>query len=252
MDYEKAYKAVLQTAIQWIKDGCTDKEKICLKCVFPELREGEDERIRQEIVEKISNLACGCFISQEQKQRFIHYLEKQKEQKPEEWDELQAEFRNINEAFEGGKKEVVAHPERYGLCKPAEWSKNDTVFLNEITDFFENKTTRLQHDIDMYAHWLKSLPERFNLQPRQEWSEDDEKMLSDLRNTLGCLMNTGAITFKTKKKFSNWLKSLRPSWKPSEEQMKVLYGILVGCRGTWGKDTVTTMESLYQDLKKLM
>ena len=41
MDYEKAYKAVLQTATQWINDGCTDKEKICLECVFPELRESE-------------------------------------------------------------------------------------------------------------------------------------------------------------------------------------------------------------------
>lgn len=51
MDYEKAYKAVLQTATQWIKDGCTDKEKICLKCVFPELRESEDERIRKELIE---------------------------------------------------------------------------------------------------------------------------------------------------------------------------------------------------------
>ena len=56
--------------------------------------------------------------------------------------------------------------------KPAEWGKNDTVFLNEITDFFENKTVRLQHDLDMYARWLKSLPEGFNLQPKQEWSED--------------------------------------------------------------------------------
>ena len=58
--------------------------------------------------------------------------------------------------------------------KPAEWSKNDTVFLEEITDFFENKTVRLQHDLDMYAHWLKSLPERFNLQPKfAEWSDTD-------------------------------------------------------------------------------
>ena len=45
IDYEKAYKAVLKTATQWIKDGCTDKEKNCLECVFPELRESEDERI---------------------------------------------------------------------------------------------------------------------------------------------------------------------------------------------------------------
>ena len=44
--------------------------------------ESEDEKIRKELVEKISNLACGCFISQEQKQKFIAYLEKQKEQKP--------------------------------------------------------------------------------------------------------------------------------------------------------------------------
>lgn len=43
MDYEKAYKAVLKTATQWIKDGCTEKEKICLKCVFPELRESEEQ-----------------------------------------------------------------------------------------------------------------------------------------------------------------------------------------------------------------
>ena len=41
---------------------------------------------------------------------------KQKEQKPAEWDELQSEFKSINEAFEDGKKEVVAHPEKYGLC----------------------------------------------------------------------------------------------------------------------------------------
>lgn len=52
MDYEKAYKAVLQTATQWINDGCTDKEKICLECVFPELRESEkpmQEGLEEEI-----------------------------------------------------------------------------------------------------------------------------------------------------------------------------------------------------------
>ena len=68
--------------------------------------------------------------------------------------------------------------------KPAEWSKNDTVFLNEIIDFFENKTVRLQHDLEMYAHWLKSLP--LNLKKKnedvanlcsKEWSDEDEEML---------------------------------------------------------------------------
>ena len=77
-----------------------------------------------------------------------------------------------------------------------------------------------------------------------EWSEEDEKMLSDLRNTRGCLMNAGAISFKTKKKFSNWLKSLRPSWKPSDEQMEALLNIL-------HPDAPYELKSLYEQLKKL-
>lgn len=37
--------------------------------------------------------------------------------KCKQWNELQSEFKNINRAFEDGKKEVVAHPEKYGLQK---------------------------------------------------------------------------------------------------------------------------------------
>ena len=40
------YKAVLKTATQWIEDGCSDKEKICLESIFPELRESEDENLK--------------------------------------------------------------------------------------------------------------------------------------------------------------------------------------------------------------
>ena len=90
--------------------------------------------------------------------------------------------------------------------KSAEWSKNDTVFLNEITDFFENKTGRLQHDLDMYAHWLKSLPERFNPQPKQEWSEEDKTIIEGACNALEVYGHT---------KLANKLKSLRP--QPKQE-----------------------------------
>ena len=48
------------------------------------------------------------------------------------------------------------------------WSKNDENFLKEIIDFFENNTVRLQHDLSMYAHWLKSLPERFDVQEQEQ------------------------------------------------------------------------------------
>lgn len=71
-----------EEAIRILASSCIpgSKQTEAIETLIPELAESEDERIRKELVEKISNLACGCFISQEQKQRFIHYLEKQKEQ----------------------------------------------------------------------------------------------------------------------------------------------------------------------------
>ena len=80
MDYEKAYKAVLKTATQWIKDGCTDKEKICLECVFPELRESEDERNIDTIFNCLYQCCDTGFISGTQRDNALAYLEKQKEQ----------------------------------------------------------------------------------------------------------------------------------------------------------------------------
>lgn len=38
-----------------------------------------------------------------------------------------------------------------------EWSDEDKVMLGEIIDFFENGTVKLQHDLSLYASWLKSL-----------------------------------------------------------------------------------------------
>ena len=82
-DYEKAYKAVLQTAKQWIKDGCTNKEKICLEYVFPELRESEDERIRRWIIKELeSKYVKDDIVNSKDANKALSWLEKQKEQKP--------------------------------------------------------------------------------------------------------------------------------------------------------------------------
>ena len=34
-------------------------------------------------------------------------------------------WKNCEANFEGGKKEVIEHPEKYGLQKPAEWSEEE-------------------------------------------------------------------------------------------------------------------------------
>lgn len=143
------------------------------------------------------------------------------EQKSAEWAELQSEFKNINEAFENGKKEVVAHPEKYDLCKPAEWSEKDEKMLQSIIkDFRAGKVSTIGQE-----QWLKSLPERFNLQPKQEWSEEDEEILKLLILNIGRYMYFGGMSSE---RILSFLKSLRPQPKAewSEEEKEILDSIL--------------------------
>ena len=56
------------------------------------------------------------------------------------------------------------------MQKPTEWSKEDKVMLGEIIDFFENGTVKLQHDLSLYASWLKSL------RPQNTWKPSGEQM----------------------------------------------------------------------------
>lgn len=61
----------------------------------------------------------------------------------------------------------------YGEQKSA-WSEEDKVMLGEIIDFFENGTVKLQHDLSLYASWLKSLKGR--VQPKDHWKPSKEQM----------------------------------------------------------------------------
>jgi len=99
--------------------------------------------------------------------------------------------------------------------------------------------------------WLEKTLEYMKPDTSAEWSEEDEKMLSDLRSLLGCLVGEGKISLKTRKKFSMWLKSLRPQphWKPSEEQMYALATRLDGPND--GTAIGNSLRSLYSDLKAL-
>lgn len=108
----KAYDAALETAKQVISDNCTEVEKICLECVFPQLRENEDERIRKAI---LSALRGGIDTEKYLEKHGTNYgevedwLEKQKEQKPVEWSEAEEKIRLKlrNDGFEAGKESAL-------------------------------------------------------------------------------------------------------------------------------------------------
>jgi len=85
-----------------------------------------------------------------------------------------------------------------------------------------------------------------------EWSEEDEKQIRQIER----IVKNAGCTSKLQEKIHNWLKSLRPSWKPSEEQMRALnYFIKL-----WGNSDdqleytkiFNTVKSLRDELEKLM
>lgn len=124
MNYEKEYIAALERAREfYLKLGDrTLKEEV--EAIFPELKEPPGEKIRRELIEFVKFHTKG-------------------------YDIIMCDGSKVDD--------VIAWIENK---KPTTWSDSDKAMLNEIIDFFENGTERLQHDLSLYASWLKLLPSK--------------------------------------------------------------------------------------------
>lgn len=160
---------------------------------FPELKESEDERIRQELI------AFLIYYNTGQGKRVVHcddwisWLEKQGETSP-----------------------VLSNSSNIG--KDA-WSEEDKRISIEIKCLINNYRTG--DDEHKLCSWIDNLKDRLQPQPKQEWSEYDKIQLSEAIQMIEA-NGTWIRSEDAVKKVSNWLKSLKPKshWKPSEKQMK--------------------------------
>ena len=87
MDYKKKY----QNALEWAKSiypSTFGVDREDLEHFFPELKESEDERIRKELIEFVKSR--GGF-----KQEYITWLEKQKEKKPFDYENVNIRQRDF-------------------------------------------------------------------------------------------------------------------------------------------------------------
>lgn len=139
----------------------------------------EDERIRKELIEYLTHRTevTGFIDEDKDCKRWIAYLEKQKEQKPECDNETEVQ-KAYREGKNAGRKEVLDHPEYYGLQlrrmydyetgeRNPEWSDEDKKMLLSIINAFRNETVSTIGQ----EQWLKNLPERFNLQQKPAESD---------------------------------------------------------------------------------
>lgn len=264
-----------------------EEKQASLNCEPPFDENPSDKEIIEALIKHLKEqdgflTAIDCISAR----AILNWLKKQKEQKPAACIDFDNEFENQisrllvsvlngeHEYNEGLVKYAAQSLLGYAKQeqKPAEWSEDDEIrrescisYLANTRDMIEfnqyigdnarkSGKKEIQKDID----WLKSLPERFNLQPKQEWSEEDYNAILIAIDWLQYYRDTFVVTGETKDEISDCvdrLKSLRPQphWKPSEEQLKALILARPFVVDDFGENPTLseTLESLYNDLKKL-
>lgn len=216
----------------WWSDG--ELKKAILKD-FPELAESEDEKIRKAIISYLYNELNNFKQPTPRTNEFeswLAYLEKQKEQKVVEVkdicvhkmvdkyrctdeydDEGNLKGKPVNcmiRAYEQGIRDIL----KIVRQKPAEWSEADEYRFELLIAMCEDEQNESSPISTNYREmletkdWLENRFKSLRPQPKREWSEEDEKRLNRI---------SWYLTHKGYKDDADWLKSLIPSWKPSEE-----------------------------------
>ena len=167
-------------------------------------------------------------------------------------------------------------PHRFNLQPKQEWSEEDVKRLYSIgtqIGFLKGKYSEYQKDID----WLHALAEKMGFhkckigevvtewkkeniddkmlsKPKQEWSKEETKDLVHILKVLDdCYIYGKHDLSKTDyDNLTSTLKSLRPSWKPSKEQMTNLLRAEGRLRIEGESVLASKLAELYEQLKKLM
>lgn len=99
-------------------------------------------------------------------------------------------------------------------------------------------------DKEVADRWIAYLEKQKKQKPA-EWSEEDNRHINTI---IRAIHGAGNITPIEGELAEKWFKSLRPSWKPSKEQMETLkncaYGVFQNGDGP-------ALRELYNDLEKL-
>lgn len=257
-----------EEAIRRIKAWNLDSDdREVLAVIIPELRESEDERIRQALIEGVRQIRCKNGITQEQ---MLAWLEKQKEQKPlkvgenayfdpntERWFikkeqkpirwidltwkdivELEGIINNVHYDFSAGigqesfGKEVL---ERFRSTKGIEYLDEAEQKCWREEEQKEQKPTLVEklRSVSTPAdeNWfeIQKRWEKEDEQQSAEWNEEDENMAYFVNQFLEYHENADPTAKSCKKWFNNRFKSLCPQIK-QERQIKKGDKVSIHCR----------------------
>ena len=223
MNYEEKHKEDLEAAKGWLVIAKENNNKIAIQILekfFPELKESEDEKIRNFLIGFIK--ACRWAEKEDQgwpsKEEILSWIEKQGEQKVineyNEHEPTSYEIEKWNEAYEKGYD--IGYMNGKNEQNPAE--KADVLMsLDEAIEHCKemscgNNACALEHK--QLEKWLTELKELKEQEPA--WSEEDENILNNIM-----VFTSGYADKRVVKKWVSFLKSLTPrqrqEWSEEDE-----------------------------------
>lgn len=173
MNYEKKYKEALEKARQFSEHPLQEDSSSIVEYIFPELKESEDERIRKELLEYANDrYAAVKNNATKPGANKIHI---------DWWGKAIAWLEKQDGKYSGGTSK--------------EWTINDAATLKELIDFLENGTAKLQHDLTLYAKWLKIqfTPIEKKSEQKSTWSGEDDYNVQCLIAKTNCDIQKGNV-----------------------------------------------------------
>ena len=271
-----------EEAINKVRQMSLPKETMdILEALAPELTMSEDEMMINELQGFLLSFGSDYFGTGEW-QKFDDWLEKQKEQKPKfypgdvikctstgslwvrckDGDNIRSDghtacigggyelaskeeavqfFQELNEngyqwdCIKGRPRKKEQKPEQYDI----------DVLEKHIT---KDSISELAHTVIVRNGWEIVEAE----QKLAEWSEEDEEMRDTCIDLLEHFPRPCGEVIGPWKDCIAWLKSLRPSWKPSEEHLSALLAIFNDPNNIGSQTCQLALADLYEQLKKLM
>ena len=149
MDYKQKYEQAMLRMNKWVEGSEIIDPKEVAEFVFPELKESEDERIKEDLIQWINEFPDVIWRGHNTKD-VIAWLEKQDPKKHEE--ELEKAYKTADEVqyrrgYEAAKREF----EKQGEQK-SNWSEEDEQTFNTVIEKGDLKPSEID--------WLKSIKQR--------------------------------------------------------------------------------------------